>query len=52
MLSGQTQVKVFWQSGTDLKDMTSVSNGDTIRVRGLVFNTGTGFNMIARRIAK
>lgn len=52
MLSGQTQLKVFWQSGTDLKDMTSVSNGDTIRVRGLVFNTGTGFNMIARRIAK
>ena len=50
MLSGQTQVMVFWQPGTDLKNLTAVSNGQTIRVRGLVFYTGTGFNMVARRI--
>ncbi len=52
MLSGQTQIAVFWQANTDLKDMTSVSNGDTIRIRGLVFFTGSGFNMITRRIDK
>lgn len=50
MLSGQTQVMVFWQPGTDLKNLSAVSNGQTIRVRGLVFYTGTGFNMVARRI--
>jgi hypothetical protein len=50
MVLGQTQVTVFWQPNTNLKDLTSVSNGDTIRVRGLVFYTGTAFNMIAARI--
>jgi len=50
MLSGKTQVTVFWQPGTDLHKLTSVSNGDTVRVRGLVFFTGASFNMIARRI--
>jgi Domain of unknown function (DUF5666)/Domain of unknown function (DUF4382) len=50
MLSGKTQITVFWQPGTDLHDLSSVNNGDTVRARGLVFFTGTGFNMIARRI--
>jgi hypothetical protein len=50
MLSGQTAVTVFWQPGTDLHNLTDVSNGDSVRVRGLVFFTGTSFNMIARRI--
>ncbi len=50
MLSGKTQITVFWQPGTDLHKLTSVNNGDTIRVRGLVFFTGSSFNMIARRI--
>jgi hypothetical protein len=49
-LSGQTTVTVFWQPGTDLKNLTGVNDGDTIRVRGLVFSSGTSFNMIARRI--
>lgn len=49
-LSGKTQVTVYWQPGTDLHKLTSVSNGDTVRVRGLVFFTGSTFNMIARRI--
>ena len=48
MVSGQIQVTVFWQPNTTLKDLTSVSNSDTIRVRGLVFYMGTAFNMIAR----
>ncbi|HZQ94342.1 MAG TPA: DUF5666 domain-containing protein [Candidatus Sulfotelmatobacter sp.] len=50
MISGLTSVQVFWQAGTDLHDLDSVSNGQAIQVRGLVFFTGTGFNMIARRI--
>lgn len=52
MLSGKTQVAVTWQPGTDLHKLASVSNGDTVRVRGLVFFTGSSFNMIARRIDK
>jgi hypothetical protein len=51
-LSGQTMVTVLWQPNTDLKNLTSVGDGDTIRVRGLVFYSGTSSNMIARRITK
>jgi len=50
MLSGKTTVTVSWQQGTDLHKLTSVNNGDTVRVRGLVFCAGARFNMIARRI--
>lgn len=50
MLSGQTTVNVSWQPGTDLHNLASVNNGDRVRVRGLVFFTGSSFNMIARRI--
>jgi hypothetical protein len=41
---------VYCQPGTDLHKLGSVSSGDTVRVRGLIFFTGTSFNMIARRI--
>ncbi len=50
MLSGQTTVTVFWQPGTNLHNVTSVNNGDTVQVRGLVFFGSGGVNMIARRI--
>jgi len=50
MVSGQTTATVFWQPGTNLHNLTSVNNGDSVRVRGLVFFTGSSFNMIARRI--
>ena len=50
LLSGKTQLTVSWQPGTDLHNTTSVTNGQTVRVRGLVFFTGSNFNMIARRI--
>jgi hypothetical protein len=52
MLSGQTQVSISWQPGTDLKNLSAVNDGDKIRVRGLVFFDGTAFKMIARRITK
>ena len=51
MLSGSTSVTVYWQPGTDLHDLQhALANGDSVRVRGLLFFTGTKFNMIARRI--
>ena len=49
VLSGEVVVHVFQQPGTDNK-FGAVSNGSTVRVRGLLFWTGTTFNMIARRI--
>jgi len=50
ILSGQATVSVFWQPGTDLHNLANVNNGDKVRVRGLVFFTGSSFNLIARRI--
>lgn len=44
-----TVVHVFQQPGTDNRFGT-ISNTKTLRVRGLLFFTGSNFNMIARRI--
>lgn len=53
MLSGSTTVTVYWQPGTDLHNLPhTLTNGDSVKVRGLVFFTGTKFNMIARRITQ
>lgn len=49
VLSAQTLVHVFQQPGTDNK-YGAISNGSTLRVRGLLFWTGRTFNLIARRI--
>jgi hypothetical protein len=49
LLSAQTLVHVFQQPGTDNK-FGALSNGSTLRVRGMLFWTGTTFNLIARRI--
>lgn len=51
MLSGSTTVTIFWQPGTDVHNLAhALTNGDAVRVRGLLFFTGSGFNMIARRV--
>ena len=51
MLSGSSTLTVFWQPGTDISNLSQgLKNGQTVRVRGLVFFAGTGFNLIARRI--
>ena len=52
ILSGTSSIKVLWQPGTDLHGITAVSNGDSIRVRGLVFFNGSTATIIARRIDK
>jgi hypothetical protein len=51
MLSGSTTVTIFWQPGTDVSNLPhALANNDAVRVRGLLFFTGSQFNMIARRI--
>jgi hypothetical protein len=50
--SGVMSVQVFWQPRTQLHGLTAVTEGQTIEVRGLVFFTGSGFNMIAHRISE
>lgn len=54
MLSGSTTttVTIHWQTGTDVHNLAhALTNGDAVRVRGLLFFTpGSGFDMIARRI--
>ena len=53
MLSGSTTVTIYWQSGSDLHNLAhALTNGDAVRVRGLLFFTGSKFNMIARRITQ
>ncbi len=49
ILSGQTVIHVFQQPGTNNKFGT-IANTNKVRVRGLLFWTGTQFNMVARRI--
>jgi hypothetical protein len=49
LLSGQTSVHVFLQPGTD-NNVGTIANYNQVRVRGLLFWTGTSFNLIARRI--
>ena len=51
ILAGTTTITVYWQSGTDLNSLPhTLTNDDSVRVRGLLFFTGTKSNMIARRI--
>jgi uncharacterized protein DUF5666 len=49
ILSGQSVVHVLLQPGSD-NQFNSTLSGSNVRVRGLLFWTGTTFNMIARRI--
>ena len=52
-LSGAAAINVFWQPGTDLHDLNNgLHNGDSVRVRGLVFFSSTGVNLIASRIGQ
>lgn len=47
-LTGQTTVAVSIVSGTDLK--VTAANGNTVRVRGLIFVNGGAYTMIATRV--
>ena len=49
-VASTTTVTVHQQPGTQLKNMTAVSNNATVRVRGLLFFDGTNYQFVASRI--
>jgi hypothetical protein len=51
LLSGERMIHVVEQSRTDNR-AGAFADGNTIRVRGPLFWTGTQFSMVARRITK
>ena len=51
-LTGKTTVTVFQKSMSELMGITAIANGDTVRVRGLLFVDGTTLKLVARRIGK
>lgn len=51
-LTGSTTLTVFKQPGTDLRNSITINNGDTVRVRGLLFLDGASLKLVARRIGK
>jgi uncharacterized protein DUF5666 len=51
LLSKKNLVHVLQQPGTD-NNFGTIANNSSVRVRGLLFWTGTTFNLIARRITQ
>ena len=49
-LTGATSVTVFQQTGTQLRDLTSVTKASTVHVRGLLFLDSGIYKMVATRI--
>jgi hypothetical protein len=51
-LTGLTTITVYQQSATKLKNIPPISNGDPLRVRGLLFLDGTQYRMVASHVLK
>ena len=49
-LTGTNTVTVFQQPGTELRGMTTISNGSTVHVRGLLFLDAGTYKLAASRI--
>ena len=49
-LTGSTTVNVFQQAGTELWGMTTITNGSTVHVRGLLFFDAGTYKLVAGRI--
>ena len=49
-LTGATTVTVFQQPGTELRGMTTITNGSTVHVRGLLFLDAGIYKLVASRI--
>lgn len=49
-LTGATAITVFQQPGTELRGMTTISNGTTVHVRGLLFLDAGIYKLVASRI--
>jgi hypothetical protein len=52
MLTGSTSVPVYQVTATELKDIPAVTEGATVRVRGLLFLDGSTLRLVAIRISK
>lgn len=49
-LTGATAITVFQQPGTELRGMTTITNGSTVHVRGLLFLDAGSYKLVASRI--
>lgn len=49
-LTGASSVTVYRQGGTELRGLTSIANGTTVQVRGLLFFDGGVYRLVAGRI--
>src|SRR5579885_1042121 len=49
-LTGATAITVYQQSGTRLRGLSSVGNGATVHVRGLLFSDSGAYKLVATRI--
>lgn len=49
-LTGATAITVFQQPGTELRGMTTVTNGSTVHIRGLLFLDAGTYKLVAGRI--
>ncbi len=49
-LTGSTTMTVFQQAGTELRGMTTITNGSTVHVRGLLFFDAGTYKLVAGQI--
>ena len=49
-MTGMNAITVYQQPGTEMHGLTSIANGQSVEVRGLVFNDAGAFRMVAGRI--
>ena len=49
-LTGTTSITVFQQPGTELRGMTTITNGSTVHARGLLFLDAGTYKLVAGRI--
>jgi hypothetical protein len=52
ILTGSTTITVFQQQSTELKDITAITNGSSVRVRGLLFLDLGTYKLVASRVGK
>jgi hypothetical protein len=50
VMTGASTVTVYQQPGTEMYGLTNITNGQSIEVRGLMFDDGGVYRMVARRI--
>jgi len=49
-LTGASMITVFQQTGTRMSGISSISNGSTVHVRGLIFLDAGTYKLVASRI--